>query len=71
MNTREAKKIIQETLTGLGLSNRVTAKTIDFTDLARASCVFVCVHGWEPSPLADEIERTAKAHGFCAEFTRG
>ena len=68
MTTHEAKKIIRAELAKMGLSNRLTAKTVDFTDLARDTCIFVCVHDWKPSPLAKEIQQAAKAHGFCAEF---
>ena len=68
MKINEAKKIIKAELEKRGLSNRLTARTVDFQDLARDSCVFVCVHDWKPSPLATEIQQIAKAHGFCAEF---
>lgn len=68
MNTREAKEIIEEVLAKNGLSNKLTAKTIDFIDLARNSCVFVQVWNWESSPLADTAKQAAKANGFCVEF---
>lgn len=66
MTKEEAKKIIREELKDM--RNRLTARTVSFADLARDSCIFVCVHDWEPSPLAEKIRQTAKAHGFCAEF---
>jgi hypothetical protein len=68
MTTNQAKKAIANKLNELGLpAYKLTAKTIDFTDLARNSCIFVHIHGWSPSPLWDEIKQTAKTNGFCIE----
>lgn len=66
-----AKKLIRSALSARGLENKLTAKTIDFSDLARASCVFVTVHGWRPDPLAAELERLAGEHGFRVIFKGG
>lgn len=68
MKTNEAKKIIKAALEAVGLSNRLTAKTVDFAGFGWDTCIFVCVHDWKPSPIADEIKRAAKASGFCVEF---
>lgn len=65
MTNNEAKKIIANKLVELGLpAFKLSAKTVDFTDLARASKLFVAVHGWRPNPLWAELEKTAKANGF-------
>jgi hypothetical protein len=61
----KAKKIIIDKLNELHLPyDKVTAKTIDFTDLARASMIFVKIHGWKPNPLMGELEKVAKENGF-------
>jgi hypothetical protein len=61
----KAKKIIADKLETLGLPQyKLTAKTIDFTDLARASKLFVKINGWKPSPLWSDLQETAKANGF-------
>jgi len=67
MNTHQAKKIVREWLTSKGMDNKITARTIDFSDLARSSCVFVRIHEWKPSPLWDEIKQLTKSNGFCIE----
>ena len=68
MNTRQAKKIIASKLNELGLSyTKLTARTIHFSDLARASCIFVRVHGWQPNPAWSELKALAIANGFRVE----
>ena len=63
-----AKKLLCGELDRLQLPyTRLTARTIDFTDLARARRVFVCVHGWKPSPAFDDLRLFARPHGFCVE----
>jgi hypothetical protein len=65
MTNNEAKKIISNKLNELNLpAFKLTAKTIDFTDLARASKLFVKIHGWKPSPLWVDLQKTAKENGF-------
>lgn len=64
----EAKKIVAQRLTELGLpAYKLTAKSIDFSDLARAKCVFVKIHGWAPNPLWRELDHTARMYGFRIE----
>jgi hypothetical protein len=61
----EAKKIIAAKLNELGLpAYKLSAKTVDFTDLARAQKLFVKINGWKPSPLWDDLQKTAKENGF-------
>lgn len=65
MTTHQAKKIISNKLNELGLpSYKLTAKTIDFIDLARTSKLFVKIHGWKPSPLWEDLQQIAKTNGF-------
>lgn len=66
--TKDAKRIICEQLRDHGLHNRLTARTIDFSDLARTDCIFVKIHDWDPSRIADCLETIAKANGFRVEF---
>jgi hypothetical protein len=54
---------------------KLTAKTVDFTDLARASKVFVTVHGWAPAPCgpfdtpaSDTVKAFGKRFGFVVDF---
>jgi len=63
-----AKKIIRDQLRDHGQHNKLTARTIDFEDLARSNCVFVKVHDWEPNSIADCLTTIAKANGFRVEF---
>ena len=61
----EAKKIIAAKLNELGLpAYKLSAKTVDFTDLARAQKLFVKIHNWQPSQLWDDLQKTAKENGF-------
>ena len=66
--TVEAKQIIRQQLADHGRHNKLTARTIGFSDLARAACIFVKVHDWEPNPIADCLDTVAKANGFRVEF---
>ena len=67
MKTNEMKTAVKTWLAQKGLDHKVTARTIDFTDLARASKVFVKVHGWKPDQSWLELETLAKKNGFCVE----
>ena len=68
MNANAAKKVVAEKLNSLGLpAFKLSAKSIDFTDLARANCIFVKINGWRPSPFWDDLKKTAKENGFCIE----
>ncbi len=69
MNTREAKRLISTELNERGLSyDKLTARTVSFTDLARGQAVFVTVHGWKPDPASGELKRLAKESGFRVRF---
>jgi hypothetical protein len=68
MTASEAKKIIKTALEARKLPfSKLTARTISFIDLARASCLFVKIHGWQPSPQWTDLQQVAKQHGFCVE----
>jgi hypothetical protein len=64
----QAKKIMVEALKARNLPfTKLSAKTVDFTDLARCECIFVRIHGWQPSPEWSALKAVAKANGFCIE----
>ena len=68
MTTNDAKKIVADKLNAMGLpEHKLTAKTVDFSDLARGEKVFVKVHGWKPCAKWDELKEAAKASGFMVE----
>ena len=86
MDVFQAKKIIKHEFSTRGLDcPKLTAKTVDFTDLARAEVVFVKIHGWVPgsvmrhafrsenvfSPTWDELKFTAQAYGFRIQLEGG
>ncbi len=68
MTPAQAKKIIAAELQARYLPyTKLTARTIDFSDLARASCIFVTIHGWQPNPQWEELRKVAVANGFRIE----
>jgi hypothetical protein len=68
MTPAQAKRIIKAELQLRELPfTKLTARTIDFSDLARGSSIFVCIHGWEPNPVFNELKTLAHVHGFCVE----
>jgi hypothetical protein len=68
MTPLRAKKIIKLKLDELGLKyEKLTARTINFSDLTRASCVFVKVHGWKPNPQWEILQLLAKNNDFRVE----
>ena len=68
MSPNEAKAIIKGFLTKEKLPfTKLTARTVGFSDLARASCVFVTIHGWKPHSKWVALERLAIENGFCVE----
>lgn len=50
--------------------DKLTGRVVGFSDLARTSRVFVTIHGWQPSPKAEELEQLAREAGFYVEFVR-
>lgn len=70
MSLNEEKDLTREWLDQHELPyTRISARTVSFLDLARASCVFVKVHGWEPNALAGELITFVKQFGFRVEFS--
>ena len=69
---REAKEIARKALHTQGLTfEKLSARTISFSDLARASCIFVKVHGLgveisQPNAW-DTAKKMCKQNGFCIE----
>ena len=69
MTPNEAKRFTAKALEEYGQpAYRLSARTINFQDLARGSCVFVKVHDWAPNAIATELETIARANGFRIEF---
>lgn len=69
ITTHAAKKVVQAFLDEHKLTyTKLSARTIDFTDLMRAKCVFVTVFGWQVSPKGADLERLAVANGFRVQF---
>lgn len=68
MTTGEAKKLIAAELKRRNVSfEKMTAKTVSFSDLARGSGLFVSVKGVpaQTTPeLWDALRAIAKQHGF-------
>jgi hypothetical protein len=61
----EAKRIIKQELDKRQLPyTKLTAKTVDFTDLARDSKLFITIHGWKGNPQMADLERIAHDNSF-------
>jgi len=68
MTTNEAKKIIMDHMVKHGIHfDKLTAKTVGFSDLARGRMIFVKIHGWRPCPALLGIKDLAKENGFRVE----
>jgi len=68
ITARKARKLLIDFLSKEGLPyTRVQARTISFTDLARAKRIFVKVCGWTPSPEWEKVREFAVANGFSVE----
>ena len=69
ITSTQAKKLTEAKLRAEGLSgHKLSAKTVDFTDLARDKMIFVTVHNWTPNPKAECVQSFAKDAGFRVEF---
>lgn len=69
MTTADAKKLVASFLDARGLAyEKLTARTVNLDDLARARPIFVTVHGWTPNPAASELVSLAVANGFRVQF---
>lgn len=73
MTASKAKRLLAVELADYGIPyDRLTAKTVHFTDLARASCVFVTVHGWGGRERdATRLEEFARGREFRVDFKEG
>jgi radical SAM superfamily enzyme YgiQ (UPF0313 family) len=70
MTPNEAKKQVRQWLKDHGLPEyKLSAKTVDFSDLARVRVIFVTVHDWQPHPGIPfrDLEVWAKRQGFEAQ----
>ena len=72
MNIRQAKLLVKDYMDKNNIPyTNITAKTIDFTDLARAKVIFVKIHGWKPCPALLGIKQMAIENGFRVETDWG
>lgn len=69
MDAHIAKKLLKKELAEYGMTNKLTAKTVGFSDLARDSCVFVTIHNWEINPIWVHLDNFAKDNGFRVVFS--
>jgi len=68
ISINQAKNLIKDELDRLNLSYiKLTARTIDFIDLARDKSLFIKVHGWKPNPLWSNLKQIAKDNNFFLE----
>jgi hypothetical protein len=67
VNARKAKLAVGAILAENGLSNKLTAETVSFQDLARADIVVVTVHDWQSHPVAQIIKGEAP-QGVVVQF---
>ena len=69
----ECKKTAAIILHGAGIGyDKLTAKTVSFSDLARAERVFVTVHGAKAAryvPCWDTAKAYAREHGFTLQYS--
>lgn len=76
MNAHEAKRDVKEKLAKLGVPyQKLTAKTWDFTDLARMRTPFVTIHGARYAETGIELKALIMADvpkpsegGYCLDF---
>jgi len=43
---------------------RLSARTVEFTDLARGEIIFVTVPGWQIDPRWVDLEHAERSYGF-------
>ncbi len=72
MKPSEAKKLMAAELQRLDVPYfRLSARSVDFTDLARTSCIFVTIHGFlfstERPESWNKLKGFAILHGFRVE----
>ena len=71
MKANEAKKIIKQYLDGGNIPyTKLTARTIDFTDLMRAKRIFVKIYGWIPGEYYVGVKTFARHKNISLEFSR-
>jgi hypothetical protein len=67
-----AKKILIEEMNRLEISySKLTAQTVCFGDLARASCLFVKIYEFNTPQHAEKLEAMARKHGFRVQLEKG
>jgi len=65
----KAKKIVKRFLDENKLTyDKITAKTIGFSDLARCSRVFVTIHNMQPNTSWKDLTEVSRDNGFYVDF---
>jgi hypothetical protein len=69
MTARKASLLLTNELKRRGIAfERITSKSVSFHDLARDSAIFATIHGWKPSPVANDLKAFGKDNGFFVHF---
>ena len=69
MTPAKAKKIVKRFLDENKLTyDKITAKTIGFSDLARCSRVFVTIHNMQPNTSWKDLTEVSRDNGFYVDF---
>ena len=66
-----AKKILIEEMNRLEIPySKLTAQTVCFGDLTRASCLFVKIYEFNTPQHAEKLEAMARKHGFRVQLEK-
>lgn len=69
MTISKAKKMIRAKLKEHGLEYKLTGKTKYFSDLIDGKPrIFITIHDWKPSPLANDLCDIGENYGFWVMF---
>jgi len=68
MQINQAKEIIRKALEDNNLPDyKLTARSIDFIDLARDKKIFIFIHNWKGCEQWNILKNIAKENNFCIE----
>lgn len=66
MTAMEAKQLIETALKERNVPfTRVSASKLLFENVICTKKRFVKIHGWQPNPIFNEIQKIANENGFC------
>ena len=61
MDAQHIRAVVKDILGQRGFTNRFTVRLVSFQDLARDKAFVVTIKGWQPNPVAEEIEAEIRA----------